>query len=99
MERSSLAALRVKSSRVPLHSFEQFEEILQPSMANICLPIRPSWEQIKSTLRTRGVISSFIALAADSHPHFTTIAGFIASMKDEITPLFRNVLLICSQKA
>jgi len=41
----------------------------------------------------------FIALAADSHPHFTTIAGFIASMKDEITPLFRNVLLICSQKA
>ena len=40
-----------------------------------------------------------MALAADSHPHFTTIAGFIASMKDEITPLFRNVLLICSQKA
>ena len=39
-----------------------------------------------------------MALAADSHPHFTTIAGFIASMKDEITPLFRNVLVICSQE-
>ena len=39
-----------------------------------------------------------MALAADSHPHFTTIASFTASMKEEITPLFRNVLLICSQE-
>lgn len=40
----------------------------------------------------------FMALAADSHPHFTTIAGFIASLGAEITPLFRNVLLICSRE-
>ncbi len=40
----------------------------------------------------------FMALAADSHPHFTTIADFISSMTEEITPLFRNVLLICSQE-
>ncbi len=40
----------------------------------------------------------FMSLAADSHPHFTTIARFIASLEDEITPLFRNVLLICSRE-
>ena len=40
----------------------------------------------------------FMALAADSHPHFTTIARFIASLEDEIAPLFRNVLMICSRE-
>jgi transposase len=40
----------------------------------------------------------FMALSADSHPHFTTIAKFISSMDEEITPLFRNVLLICAQE-
>ena len=40
----------------------------------------------------------FMALSADSHPHFTTIAKFISSMETEITPLFRSVLMICSQE-
>ncbi len=40
----------------------------------------------------------FMALSADSHPHFTTIAGFISSMEQEIVPLFRNVLMICEQE-
>jgi transposase len=40
----------------------------------------------------------FMALSADSHPHFTTIADFISSMRAEVTPLFRSVLLICSQE-
>jgi len=39
----------------------------------------------------------FKALSADTVPHFTTIANFIASMEKEITPLFRNVLLICDE--
>ena len=38
----------------------------------------------------------FIALSADTHPHFTTIASFISTMREQITPLFCNVLLICS---
>ena len=58
---------------------------------------------------SRGVISSrkiaqycdehviFMALSADSHPHFTTIADFIATMHEEIIVLFRNVLLLCSE--
>lgn len=29
----------------------------------------------------------FMALSADSQPHFTTIASFISSMAEEITPL------------
>jgi transposase len=37
----------------------------------------------------------FMALSADTRPHFTTIAGFISKMGDEIIHLFRNVLLIC----
>jgi len=57
---------------------------------------------------SRGIISSrsiaraceenviFMALSADTHPHFTTIADFISTMQDQITPLFRDVLLLCS---
>jgi transposase len=37
-----------------------------------------------------------MALSADTHPHFTTIADFISTMQDQITPLFRDVLLLCS---
>jgi len=37
----------------------------------------------------------FKALSADTVPHYTTIANFISGMSEEITPLFRNVLLIC----
>ncbi len=40
----------------------------------------------------------FMALSADSEPHFTTVASFISSMAEEITPLFRNVLLLCTQE-
>jgi len=39
----------------------------------------------------------FKALSADCVPHFTTIADFISGMDKEITPLFRNVLLICDE--
>lgn len=39
----------------------------------------------------------FIALSANTHPHFTTIANFISSMKNEITPLFRDILLYCEE--
>ena len=39
----------------------------------------------------------FMALSADSQPHFTTIASFISSMADEIVPLFLEVLLICDE--
>ena len=58
---------------------------------------------------TRGITSSrdieqccrenivFMALSADTQPHFTTIAGFISSMTDEIAPLFLEVLMICDE--
>lgn len=36
-----------------------------------------------------------IALSADSHPHFTTIANFISSMDKECVELFSKILLIC----
>jgi len=39
----------------------------------------------------------FMALSADSQPHFTTIAHFISSMREEIAPLFLEVLLICDE--
>ena len=39
----------------------------------------------------------FMALSADTHPHFTTIADFISSMQDEITGIFRHVLQICME--
>lgn len=55
----------------------------------------------------RGIVSSrqierccrenviFMALSADTQPHFTTIADFISRMEGEIVALFRNVLMIC----
>ena len=39
----------------------------------------------------------FMALSADTQPHFTTIADFISRMDEQILPLFRNVLLICDE--
>ena len=58
---------------------------------------------------SRGIISSreieracreniiFMALSADTHPHYTTLAHFISSMSDEIEPVFRDVLLYCDE--
>jgi transposase len=58
---------------------------------------------------SRGILSSrkiascceenviFMALSADTRPHFTTIADFISSMGKEITVLFNEVLLICDE--
>jgi hypothetical protein len=38
-----------------------------------------------------------MALSADSTPHFTTIADFIATLEGEIVSVFRDVLLICDE--
>jgi len=58
---------------------------------------------------SRGIISSrkiaqacdenviFVALSADTRPHFTTIASFIANMAEQIQPLFSDVLLYCDE--
>jgi len=58
---------------------------------------------------SRGIISSrkisercrenviFMALSADTRPHFTTIADFILRMGGEIKSIFRDVLLICDE--
>ncbi len=39
----------------------------------------------------------FMALSADSRPHFTTIAEFISSSSEEIAKLFRQVLMMCDE--
>ena len=41
---------------------------------------------------------TFMALSGESKPHFTTIAHFISSMKDEISELFTRVVVICSME-
>lgn len=40
----------------------------------------------------------FMALSADTQPHFTTIAKFIAQMDGVIQPLFTEVLMVCDQQ-
>ena len=37
----------------------------------------------------------FMALSADTRPHFTTIADFISRMSDEIGSVFTDVLSVC----
>jgi transposase len=39
----------------------------------------------------------FMAISADSQPHFTTIAHFIATLDREISKVFRDVLLVCDE--
>jgi len=40
----------------------------------------------------------FMALSADSSPHFTTIADFISRQQGEIVSIFRDVLLVCDEQ-
>src|SRR6516162_4190348 len=40
----------------------------------------------------------FMALSADSAPHFTTIADFISRQQDEIVSIFRDVVLVCDEQ-
>jgi transposase len=59
---------------------------------------------------SRGLISSrqierackenvtFMALSCGEHPDHSTIAGFVSSMKKEITNIFRDVLLVCEEE-
>jgi transposase len=59
---------------------------------------------------SRGLISSrqierackenvvFMALSCGQQPDHSTIAAFISSMKGEILPLFRDVLLVCEEE-
>jgi transposase len=58
---------------------------------------------------SRGLVSSrkieqacrenvvFIALACGQQPDHSTIGTFVSSMKDEILPFFRDVLLVCEE--
>ncbi len=39
----------------------------------------------------------FMALSADSQPHFTTIADFVSSLEAEIVSMYRDVLLVCDE--
>jgi transposase len=59
---------------------------------------------------SRGLISSrqierackenvtFMALSCGQQPDHSTIAAFVSSMKDEVIPLFRDVLLVCEEE-
>jgi len=40
----------------------------------------------------------FMALSCGVKPDHSTIAGFVSSMKAEIVPLFRDVLLVCEEE-
>jgi len=40
----------------------------------------------------------FMALACGERPDHSTIAAFVSSMKDEIMPLFRDVLMVCEEE-
>ena len=39
----------------------------------------------------------FMAISADSQPHFTTLANFVSSYPEEIGDLFRQIVLICDE--
>ena len=41
---------------------------------------------------------TFIALSGDSGPHFTTIAGFVSSLGEDIARIFTQILFICDKQ-
>ena len=41
---------------------------------------------------------TFMSLSGDVQPHYTSIASFVTRMKDQITPLFTQVLMICDKE-
>ena len=59
---------------------------------------------------SRGLISSrqieraccenvtFMAMSCNQRPDHSTIAAFVSSMKDQILPLFCDILLVCEQE-
>jgi len=59
---------------------------------------------------SRGLVSSrriaqacetnitFMSLSGDEQPHYTSIASFVSKMKDQIEPLFTQVLMICDKE-
>jgi len=40
----------------------------------------------------------FIALCGDTAPHFTTLAGFVSTLGDEVARIFSQVLYICERQ-
>jgi len=65
-------------------------KIVLLSYARVLIPSR----KIEQARRENVV---FIALACGQQPDHSTIATFVSSMKDEILPLFRDVLLVCQE--
>ena len=41
---------------------------------------------------------TFIALSGDTQPHFTTIAGFISNLADDIARVFTQILYLCDRQ-
>ena len=41
---------------------------------------------------------TFIALSANTTPHFTTIANFISSLEKEVSDIFLKVLMVCASE-
>jgi transposase len=41
---------------------------------------------------------TFIALSGDSQPHFTTLAGFVSTLGDDIARIFTQILFICDKQ-
>ena len=41
---------------------------------------------------------TFIALSGDTQPHFTTLAGFVSSLGDDIARIFTQILFICDKQ-
>ena len=48
--------------------------------------------------RACGENVTFMALACGQRPDHSTIAAFVSSMKEEILPLYRDILLVCEEE-
>lgn len=53
---------------------------------------------IVSSRNIEHACGDFIALSGDSQPHFTTIAGFVSTLGEDIARIFSQILFICDKQ-
>src|SRR4051794_25254185 len=100
-------ALRHPVDRLSLSAFESRlcnDQVGAPAYPPVVpLSTSCSWPTARASSHSRDIEAAgrenvvFMAISGDSHPHFTTIANFIATVGDAHAEVFAQLLAVCQQ--
>jgi transposase len=80
------------------------DEVGAPAYQPAMLPKLILFAYSRGIVSSRGIVRAclehvtFMALAGNEVPNFTTVAAFIRSLRDEIAPLFAQILYLCDRQ-